>query len=119
MTRKAKKFIKRLMALGYSRNDAATLRDYAINSIFDYTFLFETARFSMRLNISAQDSEFRWFLSEQYRYDNLKGKSFTKAVAEFFLDVIEDENTLIKASGILEQYSSWSGIKPQAFKKRR
>lgn len=51
MKQKAKRFIKRLMAFGYARNDAVLLQQYAVNSIFSYPHVMYTAQFYLMQTI--------------------------------------------------------------------
>lgn len=119
MTRKAKRFIKRLMSLGYSRNDAATLRKYAINSIFSYPHVMYTAQLYLKQTLFIHKSYGLFSNNKQTIKRILEEPSYSKYAALSVISLLEKEETAILKSKKLEAMKPFSSIKPQYFKKRR
>lgn len=119
MTRKAKRFIKKLMAFGYAINDAVLLQQYAVNSIFSYPHVMYTAQLYLKQTLFIHKSYGLFSNNKQTIKRILEEPSYSKYAALSVISLLENEETAILKSKKLETMEPFSSIKPQAFKKRR
>lgn len=119
MTRKAKRFIKKLMGLGYARNDAVLLQQYAVKSIFSYTHVMYTAQLYLKQTLFIHKGYGIFSNNKQTIKRILDETSYSRYSALSTISLLEKEEALILKSKKLEDMEPFSSIKPQYFKKRR
>ena len=119
MTRKAKRFIKQLMAFGYARNDAVLLQQYAVKSIFSYPHVMYTAQLYLKQTLFIHKSYGLFSNNKQTIKRILDETSYSKYATLSTISLLEKEETIILKSKKLETMDPFSSIKPQYFKKRR
>ena len=119
MTRKAKRFIKQLMAFGYARNDAVLLQQYTVKSIFSYPHVMYTAQISLDQTIFIHKAYGIFSNNKQTIKRILDEPSYSKYAALSTISLLDYEETHILQSKKLETMEPFPSIKPQTFKKRR
>lgn len=119
MTRKAKRFIKQLMAFGYTRNDAVLLQQHAVKSIFSYPHVMYTAQLCLKETLFIHKSYGLFSNNKQTIKRILDVPSYSKYAALSVISLLEKEKTAILNSKKLENMKPFSSIKSQYFKKRR
>lgn len=118
MTRKAKRFIKRLMAFGYARNDAVLLQQYAVKSIFSYPHVMYTAQAFLKQTLFIQKAYGLFSRDKKLINRILDEYSYSRYSALSAISLLKDSEMRILNSKKLETMEPFSSIKPQAFKKR-
>lgn len=119
LTRKAKRFIKKLIGFGYARNDAVLLQQYAVKSIFGYTHVMYTAQLYLKQTLFIHKGYGIFSNNKQTIKRILDETSYSRYAALSTISLLEKEEALILKSKKLENMEPFSSIKPQAFKKRR
>ena len=115
MTRKTKRFIKQLMAVGYSRNDAVLLQQYAVKSIFSYPHVMYTAQLYLKQTLFIHKSYGLFSNNKQTIKRILDETSYSKYATLSTISLLEKEETIILKSKKLETMDPFSSIKPQYF----
>ncbi|MDE5740810.1 MAG: hypothetical protein K2H90_00005, partial [Oscillospiraceae bacterium] len=112
MTRKAKRFIKKLMGFGYARNDAVLLQQYAVKSIFSYPHVMYTAQLYLKQTLFIHKSYGLFSNNKQTIKRILDEPSYSKYATLSTISLLEKEETIILKSKKLETMEPFSSIKP-------
>lgn len=106
------------MAFGYARNDAVSLQQYAVKSIFSYPHVMYTAQAFLKQTLFIQKA-YGLFSRDKKLINRILGEySYSRYSALSAISILKNSEMRILRSKKLEVMEPFSSIKPQAFKKR-